>query len=144
MNHNLSLGVIGLSAGNGHPYSWSAIFNGYNSEHVAQCDFPVIANYLSKQKFPEDTIQSASVTHVWTQDPQISKNISMFSSIPNIVKDFTDLVNCVDAVLLARDDAENHKYFASPFLKAGIPIFIEGEDPIENRMEIFISKDEAE
>ena len=26
----------------------------------------------------------------------------------------------------------------------GIPIFIEGEDPIENRMEIFISKDEAE
>ena len=27
----LNLGVIGLSEGNGHPYSWSAIFNGYDS-----------------------------------------------------------------------------------------------------------------
>ena len=27
----LKLGVIGLSEGNGHPYSWSAIFNGYDS-----------------------------------------------------------------------------------------------------------------
>ena len=24
----LKLGIIGLSEGNGHPYSWSAIFNG--------------------------------------------------------------------------------------------------------------------
>ena len=26
----------------------------------------------------------------------------------------------------------------------GIPVFIEGEDPIKNRIEIFISKDEVE
>ena len=29
------LGIIGLSPGNGHPYSWSAIFNGYSKEKMA-------------------------------------------------------------------------------------------------------------
>ena len=28
---NLKLGIIGISNGNGHPYSWSAIFNGYDT-----------------------------------------------------------------------------------------------------------------
>lgn len=26
----ISLGIIGMTPGNGHPYSWSAIFNGYD------------------------------------------------------------------------------------------------------------------
>jgi len=28
----LKLGVIGMSEGNGHPYSWSAIINGQSDE----------------------------------------------------------------------------------------------------------------
>jgi|GEM_PF-4815020 len=28
----IHLGVIGMTEGNGHPYSWSAIINGYDSE----------------------------------------------------------------------------------------------------------------
>jgi len=65
----LRLGVIGLSPGNGHPYSWSAIFNGYNLQAMEECGFPVIPRYLEKQNFPDDGIQSAKVTHIWTQDP---------------------------------------------------------------------------
>ena len=30
----LKLGVIGMSEGNGHPYSWSAIFNGFDREEM--------------------------------------------------------------------------------------------------------------
>lgn len=28
----IRLAILGLSPGNGHPYSWSAMFNGYDKE----------------------------------------------------------------------------------------------------------------
>lgn len=121
----LRIGVIGLSPGNGHPYSWSAIFNGYNSKAMEKCGFPVIPRYLEKQKFPDDTIQAAKVTHVWTQDAILSRNIAEACLIPNIVTRYTDLIGQVDAVLLARDDSENHLMYATPFLQAGLPIYID-------------------
>jgi hypothetical protein len=114
-----------MSEGNGHPYSWSAIFNGYNQEHAQDCPFPVIPDYLSKQKFPEDQIQYARVTCVWTQDIEQSRAIALFSSIDHVCQSLEEMTERVDAVLLARDDAETHFEYAIPFLKAGIPIFID-------------------
>lgn len=121
----LRLGVIGLSPGNGHPYSWSAIFNGYNPHAMAECEFPVIPQYLAKQRFPEDCIQGAKVTHIWTQDLAQSKKVALASLIPHVVSHYTELIGEVDGVLLARDDAENHLQYASPFLQAGLPIYID-------------------
>ncbi len=60
------LGIIGLSPGNGHPYSWTAIFNGYNKEKPAQCPFPVIPEYLGQQDPKTMGIEEAYVTHIWT------------------------------------------------------------------------------
>ena len=51
MIKQLKIGIIGSSDGNGHPYSWSAIFNGYNKKIMEDCEFPAISNYLNKQKF---------------------------------------------------------------------------------------------
>ena len=122
----IKLGVIGMSYGNGHPYSWAAIFNGFNKDEMALCLFPVIPEYLSKQIFPEDFLCNyAKVTHIWTQDLKISKQIALASKIDNIVNNIEDLCGNVDAVLLARDDAENHVEMAMPFLKVGLPIFID-------------------
>ena len=122
----LNLGIIGMSEGNGHPYSWSAIFNGFDSKIMASCPFPLIPKYLNERKFPKDFLNHmAAVTHIYTQDPSISKHIAEASKINNIVENPKDLINNVDAVLLARDDAENHYEFAKPFLKAGMPIFID-------------------
>jgi hypothetical protein len=45
--------------------------------------------------------------------------------IPHVVEDFRDMIGAVDGVLLARDDAENHEYFSTPFLNAGMPIYID-------------------
>lgn len=122
---HLRLGILGISEGNGHPYSWSAIFNGYNHEFMRDCPFPDIPVYLSKQRFPEDTIKEASVTHIWTQDREISENIAKASNIENVVDDFLELIGNVDAILLARDDAELHYEMSVPFLKAGLPIYID-------------------
>lgn len=121
----LRLGVIGLSEGNGHPYSWSAIFNGYDAGAMEGCGFPVIPRYLEKQRFPEDAIPDATVTHVWAQDKKIAAHIAQASRIANVVDRYTDMIDRVDAVLLARDDAETHYEFAAPFLRAGLPIYID-------------------
>ena len=67
-SEKLRLGLLGMSSGNGHPYSWSAICNGYDPLLMEDCGFPVIPRYLEKQKYPDDFIHEATVTHVWTQD----------------------------------------------------------------------------
>lgn len=121
----IKLGVIGMSPGNGHPYSWSAIFNGYDPKVMETCGFPVIPRYLEKQQFPKDAISDAKVTHVWAQNKAITSHIAKAALIGNVVDHYTDMVGEVDGVLLARDDAETHYEFAAPFLEAGIPVYVD-------------------
>ena len=121
----VKLGVIGLSPGNGHPYSWSAIINGYDPVFMKDCGFPVIPEYLAKHSFPKDSISNAEVTHIWTEDLNLSKHIAKAANISSVTEKLTDMIGAVDAILLARDDYENHAIYALPFLNAGIPIYID-------------------
>lgn len=121
----IRLGVIGFSEGNGHPYSWSAIINGYAPAAMADSGFPVIPEYLARQRWPDARIAGAEVTHVWTQDPDLSQRIARAALIPNVVPTPEAMIGQVDAILLARDDAENHAAFALPFIDAGLPIYID-------------------
>ncbi|MEN8251827.1 MAG: Gfo/Idh/MocA family oxidoreductase, partial [Bacteroidota bacterium] len=121
----LKLGIIGMSEGNGHPYSWSAIINGdFNREEMNNCGFAGIPIYLEANS---DTlgINDVQVTHVWTQDKNLSTHIAKASGIRNVVDSMEDMIGEVDAVLLARDDPENHVKMARPFLDADIPVFID-------------------
>ena len=121
----LKLGIIGMSKGNGHPYSWSAIINGnYDRTEMDKCGFAGIPLYLEANS---DTlgIDSAQVTHVWTQDRKISAHIAKASGIDNVVDKSEEMIGQVDAVILARDDPENHVAMAKPFLDADVPIFID-------------------
>ena len=121
----LRLGVIGLSEGNGHPYSWSAIINGdYDEARMADCGCPVIPAYLAANR---DTlgIEGAQVTHIWTQDRALSEHVAAASHIDHVVDHPEDLIGAVDAVLLARDDPEHHVAMARPFLDANVPLFID-------------------
>ncbi len=121
----MRLGVIGLSDGNGHPYSWSAICNGYDPEAMSRCPFPVIPVYLGERRFPEEQLPDVRVTHVWTQDPLVSRHIADAARVDHVVDRIEDLVGKVDAVLLARDDAELHCQMAVPLLRAGLPVYID-------------------
>lgn len=121
----LKLGVMGLSQGNGHPYSWSAIINGnYDEKAMADCGYAGIPVYL-KANHATLGIDDARVTHIWTQDRRLSEHIAEASLIDNVVDNSEDMIGKVDAVLLARDDPENHKAMAKPFIDAGVPIFID-------------------
>jgi len=121
----IRLGVIGISDGNGHPYSWSAIINGFDPVVMRGCPFPVIVEYLSKHEFPAERIHEAQVTHIWTQDRRISEHISSACLIEHVVDQPTDLIGHVDGVLLARDDYQHHYELSEPFLRAGLPVYID-------------------
>ena len=121
----LRLGIIGLSEGNGHPYSWSAIFNGYSLSEMENCGFPAIPQYLKQQRWPAARIPEAVVTHIWTQSPHLSSKIARAALIENVVAEPEAMLGHVDAVLLARDDAENHLFFAKTFIEAGLPVYID-------------------
>ena len=120
----LRIGIVGLSEGNGHPYSWSAIFNGFDK--TKECPFEVIPEYLGQQSFPKDFLSDlGKVTHIYTQDRKISEKVAEFARIDNIVDRPEEMINNIDVVLLARDDAENHYEMAKVFIENGIPIFID-------------------
>ena len=125
MNDILKLGVIGMSPGNAHPYSWAAIINGYyDGDEIFRAGYPGITSYLEANK---DTvgIYGARVTHVYTQDRNISESIARASAVNHIVDKLEDMADEVDAVLLTRDDPENHVEMARPFIDRSIPIFID-------------------
>jgi predicted dehydrogenase len=121
----IRLGVIGMSAGNAHPYSWSAIINGYyDAQEITAIGYPAVAAYLQANR---DTlgIPAARVTHVWTQDRKISESICKAARVEQVAEKLEDLIGQVDAVLLTRDDPENHVTMAKPFIDANIPLFID-------------------
>jgi hypothetical protein len=121
----IRLAMLGMVEGNGHPYSWSAIFNGYDPEEMAKCPYPVIPAYLGKE--PKETlqIQGARVTHVWTDDPADAPKVAKASLIPNVVERPEHVIGHVDAVIIATDKGHEHVSRCRPFVKAGLPIFVD-------------------
>jgi predicted dehydrogenase len=111
--------------GNGHPYSWSAIFNGYDPEVMRECPYPVIDAYLGKE--PKDTLQigGARVTHIWTDDPADARHVARASLIPNVVDHPEDVIDHVDAVVVSTDIGYEHVDRCRPFVEAGLPVFVD-------------------
>ena len=100
----LNFGIMGMNEGNGHPYSFSAIFNGYNEDALEECPYEAIKIYLPSSHRNEVMIPDARVSHIWTQDREMSESVARVSKIPNIVNKPEDLIGKVVAVILARDD----------------------------------------
>jgi predicted dehydrogenase len=122
----IKTGIIGMSAGNAHPYSWSAIINGhFDAGEIRSAGYPAVSDYLEANKSTLG-INGAKVTHVWTQNRKISESIAKTTQIKHIADRLEDMVaSRVDAVFLSRDDAENHVMMAKPFIDANIPVFID-------------------
>ncbi|MCT7463271.1 Gfo/Idh/MocA family oxidoreductase [Aliarcobacter cryaerophilus] len=121
----IKIGIIGLSEGNGHPYSFSSIINGYDDEYMSQSGWDNIYMYLKERDISDFGIQDSKITHVWTQDIEESKKIAKASKIEHVVEKYDDMIEHVDAVIIARDDYESHKIIAKPFLDGGKYVFID-------------------
>ncbi len=121
----IRLAMLGMIEGNGHPYSWSAIINGYDPAEMAKCPFPVIPQYLSEVPLNTMRVLGARVTHVWTDDPTDAPTVAAASRIEHVVSQPEDVIGQVDAVIIGTDDGHEHVRRARPFLEAGLPMFVD-------------------
>ncbi len=122
---NIRLGIIGMTEGNGHPYSWSAIFNGYNPEEAAKTPYPGIANYLSLQPKSAFGIPGARMAAVYCNNRADAEMVSKMSLVPMVVDKPEEMIGHIDAVLVATDIGSEHVERVRPFVEAGIPIFVD-------------------
>lgn len=119
------VGMIGMSEGNGHPFSFSAIINGFCEEGMQASGWPAIHDYLLKRRPEEFGIGDLKVTHAWTQDATVTAALCRAARIEHRVSRPEQMLGEVDALIIARDDADSHWPLASPFLEAGLPVFID-------------------
>jgi hypothetical protein len=125
-NKKIKLAMLGMTDGNGHPYSWSIIINGrYNAEALAKCPYAAIIDYISKQPKKTLGIEDVEVSHVWTDNPEDAKLVAKVAEIENIVEDPKDVIGEVDAVLVATDIGSEHVERCRPFVEANVPIFVD-------------------
>ncbi|MFD1514266.1 Gfo/Idh/MocA family protein [Halomarina rubra] len=122
---DLRLGVVGLTAGNGHPYSFASIVNGYSDAGFADSEWGVIHDYLRQKSPAEYGFDGVRVTHAWTQEPAETDRLAAAARIPHTVDSLEELHGEVDAVLLLRDDFARHAEMALPFLEDGTPVFVD-------------------
>lgn len=121
----LRLAMLGMIEGNGHPYSWSAIVNGFDPAAMAACPYPAILDYLGKQPLEKVRIPGARVTHVWTDDPADAPKVAAASLIGTIVDRPEDVIGQVDAAIISTDDGDDHIRRVKPFVDAGLPVFVD-------------------
>lgn len=121
----LRLAMLGMIPGNGHPYSWSAIINGFDPVALSACPYPVIQKYLGAQPAGSVKISGAQVTHLWTDSPAEAAGVAAAALIPKIVAHAADVIGEVDAVFIATDDGFDHVPRARPFIEAGLPVFVD-------------------
>ena len=87
MKKLIRIGIIGSNEGNGHPISFSSIFNGYNPKYLKKfCKFKLINEYLPKfhKNKKSNIIDGAKITSIWTQSKKNSYQISKILNIKNI------------------------------------------------------------
>jgi hypothetical protein len=120
-----SIGIIGLSEGNGHPFSYGSIINGYSPEGLAESGWPGIYQYVRRRHASEFGLHGWTITHAWTQDPESTRKLCAACRIPHGVDDYREFLGKVDAVIVARDDHASHFQMAQPFLEGGLPVFVD-------------------
>jgi predicted dehydrogenase len=119
------VGILGVSEGNGHPFSFSSIINGFDDAGLAASGWPGIYNYVRRRDASEFGIGDLQVTHAWTQDAEVTQALCRAARIPNVVADVAAMQGEIDALIVARDDPETHLELARPFLEAGLPVLID-------------------
>ena len=124
----IRLGILGMTEGNAHPFSWSAIINGYDKEEMYRWThelYPTIPDYLGKQPPETFGIPGVQVTHVCFtgyEDRAMAENCARASHIPHVVDRPEDMIGQVDAVICATDIGAEHVERCRPFVEAGIPM----------------------
>jgi hypothetical protein len=120
----LKIGVVGGTDGNGHPYSWSALINGFEPKLLGEVPFSTIRDYL-KLESPLASSQQARVVAIWSPDSEYSASVARFAKIPWIAPSFEELCSSVDAILHLRDDYSHLDKYLEAYLHLEKPVFLD-------------------
>ncbi len=71
-------------------------------------------------KFP-----GVEVTHIWGETDEFARKTAEAGKIPNIVKEQKEMLGKIDALIVDHRHAKYHLEAATPFVKAGIPTFVD-------------------
>ncbi len=71
-------------------------------------------------KFP-----GVEVTHIWGETDEFARKAAEAGKIPNIVKEQNEMLGKIDALIVDHRHAKFHLEAATPFVKAGIPTFVD-------------------
>lgn len=123
--NRIKLALVGKLPDNDHPYSWSAIINGYDPATLSDCPNVTIRKYLAAQARDNFGIPGVEVSHIWCDDHADALRVAKVSRIPNVVTRPEDVIGAVDAVLIPTDRGEEHLDRARPFIDANVPIFLD-------------------
>ena len=72
------------------------------------------------KKFP-----GVEVTHIWGETDEFARKAALAGKIPTIVKDQKEMLGKIDALIVDHRHAKYHLEAATPFVKDGIPTFID-------------------
>lgn len=95
----IRIGIIG--AENSHTMIYAKMFN-------------------TDKKFP-----GVEVKYVWGETDELAKKAMKLGPIPNVVKNPSEMLGKIDALIVDHRHAKYHLEAATPFVKAGIPTFID-------------------
>ncbi len=127
----IRLGILGMTEGNAHPFSWSAMINGYDADEMYKWThalYPTIPVYLNREPKASFGIPGVRVTHVCFtgyEDRAMAENCARASRIGHVVTDPAEMLGQVDAVICATDIGAEHVARCRPFIEAGLPMFID-------------------
>jgi predicted dehydrogenase len=112
----LRLGIVGYSEGNGHPFSFAAIINGYDDDAFGRVGWAGIHAYLRARGPDEFGFGGARVTACFMPDIEMARSLAAACRIDTVCATPDEMIGRVDAVMILRDDAESHWPLAAPFL----------------------------
>jgi len=110
----LRIGIVG-GAKAWHAKSFSEMLNGYDEQLARQHNFPLYKTRL----------EGARATHIWDPDRPSAELIARICGIDHVLSDMEEMLGQVDGVIIADDTTMKHQKRAVPFLKAGLPTFID-------------------
>ncbi len=113
----VKIGLVGVGRGGPSSYharSFSSIINGFEPTKVPK-GWPV---HLKRAR-------GAQVAVVWDEDLDAARKLARVFSIPRVAKSMKELMAGVDGVIVVDDITMSHQEKAIPFLREGIPTFID-------------------
>lgn len=110
---------IGLVGGTKiwHGMTFSEMINGYNKEEAVKNNW----GPLCKARVEKD----ARITHIWDVKKNDAEEVARICGIENVVDKKEDMIGKVDGIIISDDNTLKHQKRAEPFLKVGLPTFID-------------------